>query len=101
MENIFMKIIFSSEEEGGVAVPSLCFFSFSCSFKMADVCDKAVTCMAAASLFPGLARAASRAVAVVPMLDPRVRGYARSRLITPIPKGDDRNIPCQRKQGGK
>lgn len=46
--------------------------------------------MAAASLFPGLASAASRAVAVVPMLDPRVRGYARSRLITPIPEGDSR-----------
>lgn len=35
----------------------------------------------------GLARAASRAVAVVPMLEPSKRGYARSRLITPTPGG--------------
>lgn len=32
------------------------------------------TCVAAASLSPGLARAASVAVVVVPRLDPRVKG---------------------------
>lgn len=68
-----MKIHF----ECGGSDASFYFFSFSCSLKMAVVSDKKkpwLTCMAAASLFPGLARAASRAVAVVPMLDPRVRG---------------------------
>lgn len=35
----------------------------------------------------GLARAASRAVVVVPMFEPRKRGYALSMLITPTPGG--------------
>lgn len=38
-------------------------------------------------MFEGLARAASRAVVVVPMLEPSKRGYTRSRLITPTPGG--------------
>lgn len=37
---------------------------------------------------PGLARAARMAVVVVPMLEPRVSGYARSMLITPRPVGE-------------
>lgn len=42
---------------------------------------------------PGLAIAASIDVVVVPIFDPSVRGYARSRLITPIPdKKDKQNI---------
>lgn len=39
------------------------------------------------SISEGLARAASRAVVVVPMLEPKKRGYARSRLITRTPGG--------------
>jgi len=49
------------------------------------------TCRAAGSLSPGLARAARRAVVVVPMLEPRVSGYALSRLITPTPEGQERS----------
>ena len=45
------------------------------------------TWTALSSLSEGLARAASRAVVVVPVLEPRKRGYARSRLITPTPGG--------------
>ena len=45
------------------------------------------TWRALSSMSAGLARAASRAVVVVPMLEPRKRGYARSRLITPTPGG--------------
>lgn len=37
------------------------------------------------SLSPELAMAASRPVAVVPMLEPRVNGYIRSRVMTPTP----------------
>lgn len=44
------------------------------------------TWQAADSLSPGLASAARIAVVVVPMLEPRVKGYALSRLITPSPK---------------
>lgn len=55
--------------------------------------ERPLTCRAAASLLPGLAKAASSAVAVVPRLEPRVRGYARSRLITPIPGGDEGDEP--------
>lgn len=43
------------------------------------------TWTALSSMSAGLARAASRAVVVVPMLEPRKRGYARSRLITLTP----------------
>lgn len=43
--------------------------------------------MALSSMFEGLARAASKAVVVVPMLEPSKRGYTRSRLITPTPGG--------------
>lgn len=48
---------------------------------------KGGTWMALDSMLAGLARAASRAVVVVPMLEPSKRGYARSRLITPTPGG--------------
>lgn len=44
-----------------------------------------LTCNEYFNLLPGLAKAARIAVVVVPMLDPSVRGYARSIVITPIP----------------
>lgn len=48
------------------------------------------TWRALSSMSAGLARAASRAVVVVPMLEPRKRGYARSKLISPTPGGAGR-----------
>ncbi len=42
---------------------------------------------AAGSFSLGLARAARMAVVVVPMLEPKVKGYALLRLITPMPAG--------------
>lgn len=43
------------------------------------------TCKEFDRVSPGLAMAASIEVVVVPMFDPSVRGYALSRLMTPIP----------------
>ena len=51
-----------------------------------------LTCKELASVSPGLANAASIAVVVVPILDPRDRGYALSMLITPIPEHTDMQL---------
>ncbi len=45
-----------------------------------------LTCNEFPSVSPGLAMAANIAVVVVPILDPRERGYALSSFITPIPE---------------
>ena len=44
------------------------------------------------SVLPGLAKAAIMAVVVVPMLEPSVRGYALSMVITPIPGGEHKAL---------
>lgn len=44
------------------------------------------TCNEFPSFSTGLAMAANIAVVVVPILDPRERGYALSSFITPIPE---------------
>lgn len=45
-----------------------------------------LTCNEFPSVSPGLAMAANIAVVVVPILDPRERGYTLSIFITPIPE---------------
>lgn len=49
------------------------------------ICLSYFTCKEFSRVSPGLAIAASIEVVVVPMFDPSVRGYALSRLMTPIP----------------
>lgn len=43
------------------------------------------TCMALARSLPSFGRAAMMPVAVVPRFDPRVSGYMRSSVMTPMP----------------
>jgi len=45
-----------------------------------------LTCNELSSFSPGLAMAANIAVVVVPILDPRERGYTLSTFMTPIPE---------------
>lgn len=57
-----------------------------------------LTCNEFSSVSPGLAMAANIAVVVVPILDPRERGYTLSIFITPIPEIIKTRVPLHTSQ---